>query len=97
VGRQTRLLAANDELRSAIMSVDTVRDVLLWSGIMHYGLLVLWALLHLFARDFMRWVGRLYRVPPEQFDVISYAGIALYKTGILMFFLIPYVALRLVG
>jgi hypothetical protein len=33
----------------------------------------------------------------EQFGAINFAGIALYKLGILLFNLVPYVALRIVG
>ena len=32
-----------------------------------------------------------------QFDALHYAGIALYKIGILLFNLVPYIALRIVG
>ena len=45
-------------------------------------------------------VRKWYRHPvsekPEQFDAINFAGIALYKLGILPN-LVPYVALRIVG
>ena len=33
----------------------------------------------------------------EQFDAIHYAGMAMYKIGILLVNLVPYVALRIVG
>jgi hypothetical protein len=33
----------------------------------------------------------------EQFDALHYAGMALYKVGILLLNLVPYIALRLVG
>jgi hypothetical protein len=40
--------------------------------------------------------GKWFRLTAEQFDAINFAGIALYKLGILLFNLVPYVALRIV-
>jgi hypothetical protein len=33
----------------------------------------------------------------EQFDAVNFAGIALYKVGILLFNLVPWIALRIVA
>jgi hypothetical protein len=41
--------------------------------------------------------SRWFHLSVEQFDALHYAGIALYKIGILLFNLVPYIALRLVG
>lgn len=80
------------------MTIDMVRDVLLWCTVLNYGILLLWFLVFSLAHDWMyRFHGRWFRVPPEQFDGIHYAGIAFYKVGIFLFNLIPYVALRIVG
>jgi hypothetical protein len=40
---------------------------------------------------------RFYRISAEQFDVISFAGIVLYNTLIILFNLVPYIALLIVG
>ena len=80
------------------MTIDLVRDVLLWCTVINYGILLLWFLVFSLAHDWMyRFHGRWFRVSPEQFDAIHYAGIAFYKIGIFLFNLIPYVALRIVG
>jgi hypothetical protein len=79
------------------MSIEVVRGVLLWSAIINYGLLVLWALLFLFARGWSHRVGRWYRMTPEQMDVIQIAGMTLYKIGIILFNIVPYIALRIVA
>jgi hypothetical protein len=80
------------------MTIDMVRDVLLWCTVLNYGILLLWFLVFSLAHDWMyRFHGRWFRVSPEQFDGIHYAGIAFYKVGIFLFNLIPYVALRIVG
>jgi len=33
----------------------------------------------------------------EQFDAIHYAGMTVFKLGIILFNLVPYIALRIVG
>jgi hypothetical protein len=40
--------------------------------------------------------GRWFRLSDERFDAIHYAGMTIYKIGILLFNLMPYVALRIV-
>jgi hypothetical protein len=79
------------------MNVETLRNALLWCGIINYAILVLWAALVFLAPGLLRWFARLYRVPAEQFDAIQYGLIALYKIGIILFNLVPYIALRIVA
>lgn len=78
------------------MSIDTLRGVLLWSGIINYGLLAFWGLLFVFARGWLyrknRWIG----ISQEHFDAINYLGIVFYKVAIFLFFLVPYLALWIV-
>ena len=55
-------------------------------------------LVFILARDFMqRLHGRWFQLSRQQFDVIHYAGMAVFKLGIILFNLVPYVALRIVG
>lgn len=80
------------------MSIETLRDVLQWCAIINYGVLLLWFLVFILARDSMhRLHGQLFRMSADQFDAVHYAGMALYKIGILLFNLIPYIALRIVA
>ncbi len=44
------------------------------------------------APAYVRWHGRLFRLSAEQTDAISYGGMLLYKTGILLFNLVSYIA-----
>jgi hypothetical protein len=41
--------------------------------------------------------GKWFPLTAQQFGAINFAGIAIYKLGILLFNLVPYVALRIVG
>lgn len=80
------------------MSVETVRDALLWCTIINYGLLLWWFLVFSLARDWMHgFHGRWFRLSDGQFDAIHYTGMAMYKVGIFLFNLVPYLALMIVG
>ena len=79
------------------MSIEEARHVLLWCTVINYGLLLIWFLLSVLAHDWLhRLWGRWFRLSVEKFDAINFAGIILYKTGILLFNLAPFLALYLV-
>src|SRR5215471_19288060 len=74
------------------------RTILLWCTILNYGILLVWFLVFLLGHEWMyQWHGRWFQLSHEQFDALHYAGLAIYKVGILLFNLVPYVALRIVG
>jgi hypothetical protein len=80
------------------MNVEIARDVLLWCAAINYGVLLSWFLFFRFAHDWMyRFHSRWFRMPAEQFDAIHYTAMAIYKIGIILFNLVPYVALHIVG
>lgn len=80
------------------MSIEIVRSVLLWCTILNYAILLLWAMLLIFAHDGMyRLNSKFFRLTVEQFDLIHYGGIALYKIGVFLFNLMPCIALWIVG
>ncbi len=80
------------------MNIEMVRDGFLWCTLINYGVLLVWFLVFILARDFMqRLHGRWFQLSRQQFDVIHYAGMAVFKLGIILFNLVPYVALRIVG
>lgn len=58
------------------------------------GLLLVWFGAFVYAHDWMyRMHTRWFKLSFESFDVLHYAGIAAYKIGILLFNLVPLVAL----
>jgi hypothetical protein len=80
------------------MSLELLRNFLLWCTVINYGLLLVWFLSFTLARDwFQRFHGRWFRLSADQFDTLHYAGMAVYKLGILLFNLVPYIALCIVG
>jgi len=80
------------------MSLEILRSALLWCTVINYGLLLVWFALFALPHEWMyRIWGRWFRLTAEQFDAVSYAGIVLYKMGILLFNMVPYIALRIVA
>ena len=80
------------------MNIATARSVLLWCTLIDYGLLAFWGLLVLLPHHWLyRLGGRWYRISPEQFDIIMYAGILFYKVLIFVFNLVPLIALWIAG
>lgn len=80
------------------MNVNYARDFLLWCAVINYGILLVWFLVFVAAHDWMyRLHSRWFCLSPEHFDGIHYAGMALYKIGILVFILVPCAVLWILG
>ena len=80
------------------MNIEILRNMLLWSTVINYGLLLMWAFFFVLAHDWLyRLHSKLVRVSVEQYDALNYGGMLLFKIGILLFNLVPYIALRIVG
>ncbi len=79
------------------MSVEMMRDFFLWSVAISYAILFIWLLLFMLGRDWIRrFHGRWFRLPEETFDAIHYAGMAVFKIGIMLLALIPFISLCIV-
>ncbi len=80
------------------MTIEIVRKVLAWCAVMNIGLLFWWFIFITLAHD---WTYRLhskwFKLSVETFDTIHYAGMASFKMGTLLFVLVPYFALHIVG
>jgi hypothetical protein len=75
-----------------------IKDFLLWCTCLNYALLLVWAGVFVFAHDWMYGLhGRWFRLSVETFDGIHYAGLAIYKIGILLLNLMPLVALYVIA
>jgi hypothetical protein len=80
------------------MNIAMAREVLLWCcAVINDGIL-LWRLLcFLLVHEWMyRWHSRWFHLSVEPFDAMHYAGMALFKIGILLANLVPSVALHIV-
>ena len=80
------------------MSIKTLQEVLLWCSIINLGMFFLSFIIFRFAHDWIyKYRGKWYKISEEKFDVSYYTVMQFYKTCILFFNIVPYVALRLVG
>ena len=71
---------------------------LLWCTIINYLVLLVWFAAFSVAHNWMvKLHGRWFRLTTAQFDAIHYGGMAVYKVGILLLNLVPYIALRIVA
>jgi hypothetical protein len=79
------------------MSIENARGFFLWCSVINYALLLVWAALATLGRDpLYRLWSRLFRLSPELFDALNIGGITLYKMGVLLFNIVPCIALYLV-
>lgn len=80
------------------MSLETLRQILGWCSVINMGLLIVWGLMMVAARDWIYKVhSKWFVISKEQFGAIHYTGIMFFKTATFMFFVIPYIALRIIG
>ena len=80
------------------MTLEIIRDMLGWCIVMNWIALAWWLIFFIMAHDWMyRIHGKWFNIPVEKFDAIHYSGMAIFKIAILVFNLVPYLALRIVG
>ena len=80
------------------MEMSTLRDVLVWSLIVNYGILLVWFVMFSLAHDAVyRLHTRWFRLSRETFDALNYGGMAVYKIGVLLFNVAPLLALLISG
>ena len=80
------------------MNIEVTRNFLLLCTVINYAVLLLWFLVFVFAHDWIERVhGRWFRLSHDQFDAIHYAGMAILKIGIILFNLVPFVVLSILG
>jgi len=80
------------------MTIDLVRDVLLWCFIINIGILLWWFLFFSLAHDWVyQFHGKWFKLSVEKFDAIHYAAMAFFKICIFVFNIVPYFALCIVG
>jgi len=106
-----RLKAENAQLRTEKSQLEValtngsdsstdneIRKVLGWCSVINMGVLMVWFLAFVFARDFVfRIHNRWFEIPEGRFDEIHYTMMGYYKLAFALFNLVPYLALRIVS
>jgi hypothetical protein len=76
------------------MANDKLFEFLLRCAAINYAILLLWFAVFVFAHDWTyRMHSRWFRLTPEAFDAMNFVAIAIYKVGIILFFIVPAIAL----
>ena len=80
------------------MDIETVTRFFMWCTIINASLLILWALMCFLALDFVhRMHSKWFPMPRETFNVVMYSLLGFYKIVVIVFNIVPYVALQIVG
>lgn len=79
------------------MNVELVMAVLGWCTLINFALLVWWLLFVVFAHEWTyRAHARWFKISEEKFDSIHYSLMGAFKLIVIVFNLVPYLALRIV-
>jgi hypothetical protein len=78
--------------------LDVIAGILLRCFLGGMVLLTVWFAWFVFAGD---WIYQLhakwFQIPKQSFDAIHYAGMAVTKIAIILFFLLPWIAIKLIS
>ena len=79
------------------MTTNEIKQVLLWCLGLNYAILCMWFGSLFFAHDWIYQLqGRWFKLSVGTFDAIHYGGLYVFKIGIILFNLVPLIALHLV-
>src|SRR5204862_1729172 len=81
------------------MNFELLKSFFLWCTLINYGILLVWAIVFIFAHDWhFRLVTLWFRkLSVEQYDMVNFVGIAFFKIAIILFSLVPYLALCVIN
>lgn len=80
------------------MTISELKDFLLWSTAINYCIVLVWFAAFVYAHDWLfRMHTRWFKLSAESFDALNYAGVALYKIGIVLLNLVPLITLYIIS
>jgi hypothetical protein len=80
------------------MDIQTLTTFFMWCAVINGALLALWTTIFMLAPDLVyRTQSKWFTIPRETFNVVFYAFLGLFKVLFLVFNVVPYVALLIVG
>ena len=78
------------------MNMNEIKLALLWCLGINYAILFIWFGAFVLAHDRLyRLHARWFKLSVETFDVMHFAGLSLYKMGVILLNLVPLIALYL--
>ncbi len=79
------------------MNIEVIMAVLGWCTLINLCLLIWWVLFLVIAHDWtLRLHTKWFNLSPEKFDAIHYSLMGAFKICVIVFNLVPYLALRIV-
>ena len=79
------------------MDLELLLKIFGWVSAINIAVLIVWFLGFIFARDLISKIHSMwFKIPDENFDTIHYCFMGAYELFIILFFLAPYIALRIV-
>lgn len=79
-------------------NLDVIAGILIRCFVGGMALLLIWFAWYVFGSDWVYQVhSRWFQLPRQTFDAIHYAGMAITKIAIILFFLLPWIAIKLVS
>ena len=80
------------------MDIQTLTAFFMWCTIINAGILFLWAMLFLFAPNLLyRTQSKWLSISRENFDLVFYSFMGVFKVFIIIFNLVPWLALLIIG
>jgi hypothetical protein len=80
------------------MTVNALKEFLLWSTAINYGVLFLWFGVFVFAHDWLyRMHTRWFKLSVETFDALNYVGVSIYKIGVVLINLVPLIVVYIIS
>ncbi len=81
-----------------MLSLELVRRILGWCIVFDFGLLLVWFFFIALFNDFVYKIHfKWFKISKESFHKIHYSGMFLLKIIVIVFFVIPYLVLLVVG
>ena len=80
------------------MTIETLTEFFKWCTIINAGFLIYVACFLVFAPDFIyRVQSKWFPISREAFDIVIYSFMGIFKLFFIVFSLVPYIALLIIG
>jgi hypothetical protein len=80
------------------LNIQTLTELFMWCTIINGALLVYWSVMCILAPDLIyRMQNKWFPISRETFNVVIYSFLGLFKVVFIVFSLVPYLALLIVG
>ena len=80
------------------MDIGTLTAFFMWCTIINAAMFIFSAVMCFFAQDFIyRMHGKWFNMSRQSFNVVMYSFLGLYKIVFIVFILVPYLALLIIG